>query len=155
ERSEGITRLARFDAVARNARENLEQSAVQVGSAVSPAVFQRLLRLTEGALCQLRECIEDRADRGLPCDTHGDLRLSHVYLFRNRPPPADIVIIDCIEFNEQFRAADPVADMAFLAMDLIRNDRRDLADWFCDAYFEATGDPQGRRMVPFYVSYRA
>ena len=54
----------------------------------------------------------------MPCDTHGDLHLSHVYLFPDRPPPDDLVIIDCVEFAERFRFADPVADIAFLVMDL-------------------------------------
>ena len=49
-------------------------------------------------------------------------------------PPDDLAIVDCIEFNVRFRAADPVADMAFLVMDLIRHGRRDLATWFRDAY---------------------
>ncbi len=66
-----------------------------------------------------------------------------------------MVIIDCIEFNPRFRAADPVADMAFLTMDLIKHGRRDLAACFRDAYFAASGDVQGRILVPFYVAYRA
>ena len=63
--------------------------------------------------------------------------------------------MDCIEFNLRFRAADPVADMAFLVMDLIRHGCRDLADSFRDAYLAYAGDDQGARLVPFYVAYRA
>src|SRR5262249_39475543 len=69
--------------------------------------------------------------------------------------PADLVVIDCIEFNERFRFADPVADMAFLAMDLAFHGRRDLARAFADAYFEAAGDAEGRALLPFYTAYRA
>ena len=92
---------------------------------------------------------------GMPCDGHGDIRLDHVYLFPDHAPPDDLAIVDCIEFNVRFRAADPVADMAFLVMDLIRHGRRDLAHWFRDAYLACAGDDQGRGLVPFYVSYRA
>jgi hypothetical protein len=46
-------------------------------------------------------------------------------LFPDREPPADLIIIDCIEFNERFRFADPVADMAFLAMDSRKGDASD------------------------------
>ena len=91
----------------------------------------------------------------MPRDGHGDLRLDHVYLFPDHPPPADLVIIDCIEFNERFRYADPVADMAFLVMDLARHGRRDLARAFADAYFRASGDAEGRALLPFYTAYRA
>ena len=91
----------------------------------------------------------------MPRDTHGDLHLDHVYLFPDRAPPADLVIIDCIEFNERFRFADPVADMAFLVMDLAFHGRRDLARAFADAYFRASGDEEGRALLPFYTAYRA
>jgi predicted kinase len=73
----------------------------------------------------------------VPCDTHGDLHLSHVYLFPDRAPPDDLVIIDCIEFAERFRFADPVADLAFLVMDLQFHGRRDLAAACAEAYFAA------------------
>jgi predicted kinase len=99
--------------------------------------------------------IDSRAARGVPCDTHGDLHLSHVYLFPDRPPPDDLVIIDCIEFAERFRFADPVADIAFLVMDLVFHNRRDLAQRCADAYFAAAGDDEGRRLFSFYVAYRA
>src|SRR5262249_39123404 len=93
--------------------------------------------------------------RGIPCDTHGDLRLDHVYHFPDRPVPADWVVIDCIEFNERFRFADPVADMAFLAMDLCLHARRDLTTSFADRYFRRSGDQEGRSLLPFYIAYRA
>ena len=65
------------------------------------------------------------------------------------------MIIDSIEFNEAFRAGDPVADMAFLVMELIANDRRELADVFRDAYISASGDYQVRKLLNFYVAYRS
>jgi len=144
-----------FEVVARNARENFEQAVPQLGITLSRAVFDRLGALTEEALGRLRPLIEERAQRGVPRDTHGDLHLEHVYLFPDRDPPGDLVIIDCIEFNERFRFADPVADMAFLAMDLAFHGRRDLAAVFAESYFRAGGDEEGRALLPFYTAYRA
>jgi uncharacterized protein len=155
ERSESITRYGRFDLVTRNAYDNLDQSVAHAGLTVSNAVFDRLRVLTEESLGRLRSLIEDRAARGMPCDTHGDLRLDHVYLFPERQSPDDVAIVDCIEFNERFRAADPVADIAFLVMDLIHHGYREPAGWFREAYLAAAGDQEGRALVPFYVSYRA
>jgi uncharacterized protein len=155
ERSESIARFGRFDVVARNARDNLEQSNSQVGTTVSRAVFDRLQVLTEEALGRHRALIEERADRGVPCGAHGDIRMDHVYLFPDNGSPDDLAIVDCIEFNVWFRASDPVADMAFLMMDLIKHGRRDLARWFRDAYLAFASDEQGQVLVPFYVSYRA
>ncbi len=141
--------------MAGNARENFAQSASQVGVAVSRPVLDRLRALTEESLSQHHALIEDRADRGVPRDTHGDLRLDHVYLLPERPPPSDVVVIDCIEFNERFRFADPVADIAFLMMELKFHQHDELARGFADAYFRAAGDGEGRTLLPFYTSYRA
>jgi aminoglycoside phosphotransferase family enzyme/predicted kinase len=144
-----------FETVAENARENFRQTLPHCGLTVRPAVHERLRQLTEQTLASLRPLIEARAARGVPRDTHGDLHLDHVYLFPDRPEPDDLVIIDCIEFNERFRQADPVADMAFLVMDLLFHGRGDLATAFAEAYFAATGDDEGRQLLPFYIAYRA
>lgn len=150
-----VAQFGRFDVVSRNARDNFAQSEPAVGVALSRPVLDRLRTLTDAALERLRPQIESRADRGVPRDTHGDLHLDHVYYFPDRAPPADLVVIDCIEFAERFRWADPVADAAFLVMDLTFRGRRDLAAAFADAYFRAANDAEGRQLLPFYVAYRA
>ena len=144
-----------FETIARNARENFEQSATQVGVTLSRSTLDRLALKTEAALADLGAIIEDRALRHIPRDTHGDLRLDHVYWFPDRNPPGDWVIVDCIEFNERFRFADPVADVAFLAMDLRLHGRGDLAGSFVNAYLRASGDEEGRSLLSFYMAYRA
>jgi uncharacterized protein len=154
-RGEHISDFGRFDIVAGNARENFAQAEPQVGVTVSQSVFESLQCLTEAVLSRLRTVIDSRAERGVPRDTHGDLHLDHVYLFPERRPPDDLVIIDCIEFNERFRFADPVGDMAFLVMDLVFHGRRDLAREFADEYFLLSGDDEGRALLPFYMAYRA
>jgi len=147
--------FGRFDAVARNLRDIFTQSVPQVGNSVSSPVFNRLRALTEESLEHLRPLIEDRARRSMTRDTHGDLHLDHVYYFPDREPPGDLVIIDCIEFTERFRYTDPVADMAFPYMDFLFHGRRDLARIFADAYFAASGDEEGRALLPLYTAYRA
>jgi aminoglycoside phosphotransferase family enzyme/predicted kinase len=157
-----------FPAVARNARDNFTQAAPLLGTTLSQIVYDRLIRLTNEELERQRPLIEARAARGVPRDTHGDLHLDHVYYFplipnpspqrkgrREERPPADLVIVDCIEFNERFRFADPMADMAFLVMDLHFHGRADLAHVFADSYFRASGDDEGRALLPLYASYRA
>ncbi|HKK27304.1 MAG TPA: AAA family ATPase [Gemmatimonadota bacterium] len=152
---ERVARFGRFEVVAGNARENFRQSREQAGPVVDPPVLERAERLTEAALDRHRERIVARADAGVPRDTHGDLHLDHVYILRERGPGADLVVIDCIEFNERFRYADPISDMAFLAMDLAFRGRRDLSETFTAAYLEASGDREGAGLVPFYRAYRA
>jgi aminoglycoside phosphotransferase family enzyme/predicted kinase len=144
-----------FPAVAQNAWENLTQAAAQVGVTLSRAVCKRLSERLEEELTRQRPLVESRARRGLPRDTHGDLHLDHVYLFPGRAPPGDLIVIDCIEFSQRLRVCDPVADIAFLVMDLVFHRRPDLARAFTDAYFEASGDVEGRPLLPLYMAYRA
>ena len=156
ERTNHIASFGRYEVVARNIHENFAVSEPLIGRTISPAVRARLVTLTEESLRKFRPLIEARAARDVPCDTHGDLHVDHVYLFPGQPEPADLVIVDCIEFNERFRYTDPVADMAFLAMDLEFQGRRDLAAEFVRAYFEASNDDEeGRSLLPLYLSYRA
>jgi aminoglycoside phosphotransferase family enzyme/predicted kinase len=155
DRGARIASLGKFDVVAGNARENFAQSAPEVGLTVSASVFEDLRALTESALAELRPLIDDRAARGIPCDGHGDLRLEHIYLFAGEPPPGDIVIIDCLEYTERFRFADPVADIAFTVMELLFAGHSDAARRLADAYFRFTNDDEGRRLLPFYVAYRS
>lgn len=157
-RAEGgphVDAMARWPVVAHNARENFEQSEAQAGDTVSVDVFARLRALTEARLEELRTVVEARAARGVPRDTHGDLHLDHVYVFPDRRSPGDLVVVDCIEFSERFRYADPVADAAFLSMDLAFRGRRDLAARFREAYREEADDPGGAQLFPFYEAYRA
>ncbi|MBI3860572.1 MAG: AAA family ATPase [Planctomycetia bacterium] len=154
-RSEHIASFGRCEVVARNILENFAVAEPMTGRTISSAVRSRLTALTEAALRDLQPLIDARSAGGVTCDTHGDLHLDHVYLFPQETPPADLVIVDCIEFNERFRYTDPVADMAFLAMDLEFHGRRDLSAAFTHAYLAASADDEGRRLLPLYLSYRA
>ncbi|MCG8468767.1 MAG: hypothetical protein MJB57_11265, partial [Gemmatimonadetes bacterium] len=98
-RGPSISAWGTFETVAGNARENLAQSLPHVGCTLSAQVHGRVSRALDRELERLEPVISGRAGRGVPCDTHGDLHLDHVYVFADRAPPDDIVIVDCIEFN--------------------------------------------------------
>jgi aminoglycoside phosphotransferase family enzyme/predicted kinase len=150
-----IASFGRFEAVARTIREIFAEASPQVGTTVSRAVFDRVQELVEATLARVRPLIEARAARGMPRDCHGDMHLDHIYYFPDRAPPDDLVIIDCIEFNERFRFIDPVADVAFPVMDFAFHGRRDYAQTLADAYFPYAGDDEGRTLLPLYTAYRA
>jgi aminoglycoside phosphotransferase family enzyme/predicted kinase len=167
-RGADVSAWASFTAVAANARQNFAQLAGL--GVIGDKLLSRLEQWTEEALNRHDDMIEGRARKRVACDTHGDLRLDHLYLFPERPPPRDLVILDCIEFSDQFRCADPIADLAFLVMDLRRVGRPDLADALVDGYFSAYERPlaerpapgalederaEGRALLPFYTAYRA
>ena len=167
-RGPDVSAFATFTAVAANARQNFAQLAGL--ATVDERLLTALERCTEDALTRHHDIIEARARRQVACDTHGDLRLEHLYLFPERPPPRDLVILDCIEFSDQFRCADPIADLAFLVMDLRRVDQPALAEALLAGYFAAHDTPlaalpdgvdaareraEARALLPFYVAYRA
>jgi len=155
ERTPHIASHATADRIAELVRGNLEVAQQQIGRTITPPIYERLRELTEKTWAELRSVFDQRAQRLVPCDTHGDLRLEHIYVFPERTPPRDIIIIDCVEFNDAFRYADPVADMAFVVMDLLYESRRDLAEVFSERYFQASSDAEGRQLLPWYVAYRA
>ncbi len=152
-RSPEARRWASFEAVSKNALDNVSSLARSWGHDLPPLAM--LDALTRAELEQHRDTIARRAVTSVARETHGDLRLDHIYLFPEEEPREQIVIIDRIEFDPRFRLADPVADMAFLVMELRALGHRELAGAFCEAYFEASGDEEGRSLLPFYVSYRA
>ncbi|MFS0825906.1 bifunctional aminoglycoside phosphotransferase/ATP-binding protein [Pseudomonas phoenicis] len=103
------------------------------------STYQRLesLMLTRKADGFVREC-------------HGDIHLGNATVI-----DGNVVIFDCIEFNEPFRMTDVYADIAFLAMDLEDRGLKWLARRFISQYLELTGDYQGLELLNFYKAYRA
>lgn len=154
ETSTRIAAFGSFERVSRNVLDIFDRAAPQVGTTVAETVFARARLLADQALANHRQRIEQRAAQSKTRDCHGDLHLDHVYLFPDRQPPYDLVVIDCIEFSERLRFIDPIADIAFPVMDFTFYGRRDLARAFAEAYFRS-GDEDGRSLLPLYTAYRA
>lgn len=155
DRSDKISQFGKWEVVARNCKENFEQIRPLIGTTISKDVFDKINAKATECLNEFRPLIEGRAKSNVPCDTHGDLHLDHVYFFPDAKPPEDLVIVDCIEFNERFRFADPISDIAFMAMDFEFHHRPNLAKILAKEYFEASKDIDGEKLLPFYAAYRA
>ncbi len=132
--------------IAENIRENFEQVKPYVGSLVDAAVYEATRSAQEAWLARHREMLALRPSK----DGHGDLRLEHLY-FR----PGGVAIIDCIEFLDRFRIADPALDAAFLAMDLRFCGRADLAEHFLGRFAFESDDYDSYVLIDGYQSYRA
>lgn len=91
-----------------------------------------------------------RIGRGRAVDGHGDLIADDVFCLPDGPR-----VLDCIEFNDRYRLGDGLADAAFLAMDLERLGRTDLAEQFLDAYGAARGDSWPPSLAHHHIAYRA
>lgn len=143
--------FGRREAIERNVRENFDQTRERITRYLDPALAAEVERWQLDFLSRRAALLATRVDEGRIRDGHGDLRLEHVYL----DPASGVVIVDCIEFNDRFRFADVAADVAFLAMDLTRLGRADLAERFLALYARESDDYGLFALIDFYESYRA
>ena len=94
--------------------------------------------------------LQSRVDAGLIRDGHGDLQADDIFLLPDGPR-----LLDCLEFDDQLRYSDVLSDAAFLAMDLERLGRLDLARDFLGAYREFTAENHPATLENHYIAYRA
>ena len=121
-----------------------------VPEVVEAEQLARLEHLAERNLAGREPLLAARIAAGMVCDGHGDLLADDIFCLDDGPR-----ILDCIEFDDRLRWGDVLADIAFLAMDLERLGRRDLATAFVDAYLEFSGESHPRSLLHHYIAYRA
>ncbi len=91
-----------------------------------------------------------RIAAGRAVDGHGDLQCDDIFVLDDGPR-----ILDCIEFADEYRYGDVLADVAFLAMDLERLGHPELARAFLDHYQQLSGDRWPRSLEHHHIAYRA
>ena len=99
---------------------------------------------------RLQPLMAARHAAGQVRECHGDLHLGNLVLLADGPQ-----LFDAIEFSEALRFIDPIADVAFLCMDLEAQGRPDLGWHFLNAWLEHSGDHAGLALLPWYLVYRA
>ncbi|HET6520428.1 MAG TPA: hypothetical protein VFG47_11530 [Geminicoccaceae bacterium] len=101
-------------------------------------------------LARRGDLLEARAREGRIVEAHGDLRPEHVYLLDPEP-----VIVDCLEFNRDFRLLDPADELAYLAVECDRLGAPEVGRLAFEIYRGVTGDAPPEALVAFYRSCRA
>jgi len=144
-----IDDLGSLSTVSANWAENFAQTT-ELPPEILPEEWRRTLRAWAQAFMR-REAsrFAARVAAGRIRDCHGDLQAQHVCCTE------PVQIFDCIEFNHRFRYGDVAGEIAFLAMDLDRLGRSELAMRFLNAYLEASGDYEAVPLLDFYRAYRA
>lgn len=108
--------------------------------------------VTSGQLAFLdqRSALLDRraVDRRI-VEGHGDLRPEHICL---GPQPC---VIDCLEFNRQWRLVDPADEIAYLAMECEYAGAQWVGEAAFEAYRERAHDQPSVALIRFYKSCRA
>ena len=91
----------------------------------------------------------ERARQGKIVDAHGDLRPEHICL---GPKP---VIIDCLEFNPDFRVLDPASELAFLGLECDRLGAPWVGELILGTYRCQTGDHPPELLLLYYKRHHA
>lgn len=88
-----------------------------------------------------------RVRAGKIIEAHGDLRPEHICLER------EPVIIDCLEFNRNFRTLDAASELAFLALECERLGAPQVGNLILKTCCEQTGDWPPNELRTFYKNY--
>jgi aminoglycoside phosphotransferase family enzyme/predicted kinase len=150
ETSPDISRAASLESVRANWEANFEQMKGFYGSVLDLQSARRIESLVRTYLQGRATLFRERIAKGLARDGHGDLKADDIFCLDDRPR-----ILDCIEFDDQLRYGDVLADVAFLAMDLERLGAPALGAEFMGAYAEFSAESHPDSLAHHYVAYRA
>ncbi len=113
-------------------------------------VIEEIAELADRYLEGRADLLSQRVSDGRSCDGHGDLLADDIFFLPDGPR-----VLDCIDFDDRLRWGDVLADVAFLAMDLERLGRRDLADAWMSSYQRVAGDNWPASLAHHHIAYRA
>jgi len=129
--------------------EQIEENFDPLDGAIEMTLLGEIREWTTQQLHQLDTLLRQRFDGGFFRECHGDLHLGNLVRL-----PGGIATFDCIEFNDDLRNTDVMADIAFLIMDLVVRQNIGLAAHCLNRYLELTGDYLGMRVFNLYFTYR-
>lgn len=144
-----ISSYGSLPVIHQNLRENFQQTEPFIGRTLSMHVYGEIARLSYNFMKSYAVLFSQRCSNGFIRDCHGDLHLDHVVFLD------EIMLFDCIEFNDRFRFGDTASDLGFLLMDLDFKAYPGFSQRIQERYIEASGDRDMRELLPFYKSYRA
>ncbi|MBN1548118.1 MAG: AAA family ATPase [Syntrophaceae bacterium] len=145
-----IDEMGRIGTIRFNHEENFAQTVPFIGVTLSTSSHAFIRDWARRFMTDQEELFHKRVREHRIRDCHGDLHLEHIVINDD-----DIIIFDCIEFNERFRFGDVAAEVAFLAMDLDFNGYAALSDLFVQSYTECSGDSEIPALIDFYKCYYA
>jgi uncharacterized protein len=145
-----ISSFGQVDRVKVSIDDNYRQTEKYIGRAQTQQHFTETQAYTDRFLTDYSALFLDRIAGRFIRECHGDLHLRNICRWHDQ-----ILLFDCIEFNEPFRFVDTMYDVAFAVMDLEARGRKDLANRFLNTYAEQTGDWAGLQVLPMYLSRQA
>jgi aminoglycoside phosphotransferase family enzyme/predicted kinase len=131
-------------------KQNFEQIAPLLTKPDDIKQLKRLETWSEQQFKHFHRLFQARKNQGFIRDCHGDLHLANIIFYNNKP-----ILFDRLEFNEDFRWTDVIADLAFLVMDLTEKKQTGFANQLVNTYLHYTEDYAGLALLPYYLVYRA
>ena len=144
-----INKFGSLEIIKTNWNENFTQTRKYIHQTISEEDFNFVQTRINNFMAEQVTLFENRVANKYIRDCHGDLHSGNIFV------TAKICIFDAIEFNDRFRYSDVAADVAFLAMDLDFQQRKDLASHFIYKYLQYANDQTLTPLLPFYKCYRA
>jgi len=144
-----INEFGSLKIVKTNWAENFAQTTKYINQTIPQRDFQRIQTKIEDFIEDKKVLFEARMTEKRIRDCHGDLHSGNIFVTDK------ICIFDAIEFNNRFRYSDVASDVAFLAMDLDYQNRKDLSEYFIERYLAYSKDQQLTLLLEFYKCYRA
>ena len=149
EPKDDVLQYGEIEQIRFNTDENFQQTESFIDKTIENEEFQAIKYFTDQYYEKNQSLFNRRITQKKIVDGHGDLHLEHIHI-----SPESICIYDCIEFNERFRCGDLAADLAYLAMDLDFQDRRNESRYFVEQMAQKLNDPDLTRIIDFYKCYR-
>lgn len=144
-----IDEMGSLATIRHNQEENFQQTEKYRDVTIPSYQYDFIKRYVERFLKAKKTLLEKRVADHKIRECHGDLHLEHICV------ADEIIVFDCIEFNERFRCGDVAAEVAFLTMDLDYNGYTGQAEAFTNAYLKYSGDTDMRALLNFYRCYYA
>jgi hypothetical protein len=162
-----IDEIGGVETIHRNHDENFEETRNYINVTIPEYQYRFIKHYAYDFMDRYQDLLVKRVQDHKIRDCHGDLHLDHICITdsstrldktngpTNNYTPNDIIIFDCIEFNERFRYEDVASEVAFLAMDLDYNGYANYADTFVQAYIRHSNDREIGGLQNFYKCYYA
>lgn len=130
--------------------QNFEQIEAYALSTEVRAELEQVKRWSTHRLAFFMPTMIRRISQGFVKDCHGDLHLGNIARIDGA-----LCFFDCIEFSDNFRIMDSIAEAAFLVMDCQARGLETEAMQLLNDYLEYSGDYEGLALFDWYRCYYA
>ncbi len=150
ETSPTIAAAGTVDRIGERWEAGFHEIAPFVGPVLDAETEEQIQALCRRYLAGRRPLFADRVSGDKVRDGHGDLLADDVFLLPDGPR-----VLDCLEFDDQLRYGDVLADLAFLVMDLERVGSPDLGIRLLDHCADVSGERFPATITHHYIAMRA